>query len=187
MEQRYHHFGANSCLHAQARRGVVLYCTYCVSHMKCTKWIFCWVDHICPSIHITVFQLQILLLYAHGYTVFRCRVFNPSEWSDEHCSSQRKLFLQWSDEQCSSCCMLSFICLYLDNIGSKCNRATSCLFMKELALLWCGRQFLEIIYSFFLCSRNLGFLFEVCNLTDDFMRSSNSEMKKETTVIAILT
>ena len=56
---------------------------------------------------------------------------NPSEWRDEHCSS---------------CCTLSLIRLYLDNIGSKCNRATSCLFMKVLALLWCGRQLLEIIY-----------------------------------------
>ena len=63
-----------------------------------------------------------------------------------------------SDEHCSSCCTLSLIRLYLDNIGSKCNRAASCLFMKELALLWCGRQLLEII-SFFLCSQNLGFLF----------------------------
>ena len=46
--------------------------------------------------------------------------FNPSAWSDDHCSS---------------CCMLSLIRLYLDNIGSKCNRAALCLFVKELALL----------------------------------------------------
>ena len=59
--------------------------------------------------------------------------------------------------------------------------------MKELALLWCGRQLLEIIYSFFLYSRSVGFLFAVCNLTDSFMRPSNSEMKQETNVIAILT
>ena len=75
------------------------------------------------------------------------------------------------DENCSSCCMLSLIRLYL-NIGSKCNRAASCLFMKELALLWCGRQFLEIISSFFLCSRSLGLLFVVPNFTDGFMRLS---------------
>ena len=99
-------------------------------------------------------------------------VFNPSVWSDEHCSS-------W--------CTLSLICLYLDNIGSKCNRAASCLFVKELSLLWCGRQLLEIISSFFLCSRTLGFLFAVPNSTDDFMRPSNSEMKQETNVIAIVT
>ena len=71
--------------------------------------------------------------------------------------------------------------------GSKCNRATSCLFMKELGILWCGKQSLEIIYSFLLCSRNLGFLFAVRNLTDDFMRPYNSKMKQETNVIAILT
>ena len=48
--------------------------------------------------------------------------------------------------------------------------------MKELAILWHGKQLLEIIYSFFLCSRNLGFLFAVHNLTDDFMRPYNSEI-----------
>ena len=61
--------------------------------------------------------------------------------------------------------------------GSKCNRATSCFFIKELAILWCGKQLLEFIYSFFLCSRILGFLFAVHNLTDNFMRPYNSEMK----------
>jgi len=93
----------------------------------------------------------------------------------------------WSDEQCSSCYMLSLIRLYLNNIGSKCNQAASCLFVKELALLWCGRQLLEIISSFFLCSRCLGFLFAVPNFTDGFMRLSNSQMKQETNVIAIVT
>jgi len=83
----------------------------------------------------------------------------------------------WSDEHCSSCCTLSLIRLYLDNIGGICNRAASCLFMKELALLWCGRQLLEIISSFFLCSRSVGFLFAVPNFTDGFMRPFNSEMK----------
>ena len=82
---------------------------------------------------------------------------------------------------------LSFILLYLDNIASKCNQAASCLFMKELALLWCGRQLLEIISSFFLCSRSLVFLFAVPNFTDGFMRLSHSEMKQETNVIAIVT
>ena len=84
---------------------------------------------------------------------------NPSVWSDEHCSSERKHFLQWSDERCSSWCTLSLIRLYLDNIASKCNRATSCLFMKELALLWCGKQLLEIIYSFFSLLSKFGFSF----------------------------
>ena len=72
----------------------------------------------------------------------------------------------WSDEHCSSWYTLSLIRLYLDNIGSKCNWAASCVFLKELALLWCGRQLLEIISSFFLCSRSLGFLFAVPNFTD---------------------
>ena len=91
-----------------------------------------------------------------------------------------------SDEHCSSCCTLSFIRLYLDNLGSKCNQAASCLFMKELALLWCGRELLEIISSFFLCSRSLGFLFAVPNFTGNFMHPSNSEMKQRTNVIAIV-
>ena len=46
--------------------------------------------------------------------------FNPSVWSDEHCSS---------------CCTLSLIRLYLDKLVSKCNQAASRLFVKELALL----------------------------------------------------
>ena len=44
---------------------------------------------------------------------------------------------------------LSLIRLYLDNIRRKCIRAALYVFMKELALLWCGRQFLQIIASFF--------------------------------------
>ena len=84
---------------------------------------------------------------------------NPSAWSVEHCSSQRKHHLSWSDEHCSSCCTLSLIHLYLDNIGSKCNRAALCLFMKEMALLWCGRLLLEIISSFFSLLSNFVFSF----------------------------
>ena len=34
-----------------------------------------------------------------------------------------------------ACCTLSFIRLYLDKLGSKCNQAASRLFVKELALL----------------------------------------------------
>ena len=97
-------------------------------------------------------------------------------------------FLQsWSAEHCMSCCTLSLIHLYLNNIGNKCNLAASCLFVKELALLWCGIQLLEIISSFFfLLSRSSSFLFAVHNFTDGFMRPSNSEMKQETNVIAIV-
>jgi len=69
-------------------------------------------------------------------------------------------FLQsWSAEHCMSWCTLSLIRLYLYNIGSKCNRAASCLFVKELALLWCGRQLLEIISSFFSPLSKFGFSF----------------------------
>ena len=85
-----------------------------------------------------------------------------------------------NDDHCLSCCTLSLIRVYLNDIGSKCNQAASCLFMKELALFRCGRQSLEIISSFFFCSRSLGFLFAVPNFTDGFMRPSNSEMKQET-------
>ena len=61
-------------------------------------------------------------------------MFNPSARSDEH----------WS-----SCCTPSLIRLYLDNLGSKCNQAALCLFVKELALFRCGRELIEIISSFF--------------------------------------
>jgi hypothetical protein len=60
--------------------------------------------------------------------------------------------------------------------------------MKELALVWCGRQLLEIISSFFsLSSQSLGFLFAVPNFIDGFMRLSHSEIKQEANVIASLT
>ena len=115
-------------------------------------------------------------------------IFNPSAWSDECCSSWRKHHLSCNDEHCSSCCTLSLIPLYLDNIGRKCNRAALYVFTKELALLWCGRQFLQIIASFFLSSRNSGgFLFAVHNFTGGFMGLWNEEMKHETNVIAIIT
>ena len=62
---------------------------------------------------------------------------------------QRKHHLSWRDEHCSSCYTFSLSRLYLDNIGSKRNWAALCLFMNEMALLWCGRQLLEINSSFF--------------------------------------
>jgi hypothetical protein len=46
-------------------------------------------------------------------------------------------------------CMLPLIRQYLDNIWIKCNRNTSCVLTNVLADLWCGRQFLEVINSFF--------------------------------------
>ena len=88
-------------------------------------------------------------------------ILNPSARSDERCSSRQKHLLLWSDEHCSSCCTLSLILLYLDNIGRKCNRAALFVFMKELALLWCGRQFLQIIASFFSLLSNFGW-FSFC-------------------------
>jgi hypothetical protein len=84
---------------------------------------------------------------------------NRSVWSDGHCSSYQKHHLSWSDERCSSRYVLSLIRLYLDNIESKCNPAASCLFMKELALLWCGRQLLEIISTFSSLLSKFGFSF----------------------------
>jgi len=42
-------------------------------------------------------------------------------------------------------------------------------------------------FIFFLLSRISSFLFVVPNFTDGFMRPSNSEMKEETNVIAIVT
>ena len=37
-----------------------------------------------------------------------------------------------------ACCTVLLIRLYLDNIGRKFNRTASCVFVKELALLWSG-------------------------------------------------
>jgi len=93
---------------------------------------------------------------------------NPSVWSDGHCSSYSKHHLSWS-EHWSSCCTLSLIRIYLDNLGSKCNRAASCLVVKELALLWCGRQLLEIISSFFSLLPNFGY-----SLNDDHCLSCST-------------
>ena len=65
-------------------------------------------------------------------------------------------------DHCLSCCTLSLIRLYLDNIGSKCIRAALFLFVKELALFRRGRQFLEIISSFSSLLSNFGYSF--CSL-----------------------
>jgi hypothetical protein len=73
-----------------------------------------------------------------------------------------------------------------DNIGRKCNRAGLYVF-KELALLWCRTQFLQIITSLFSLLSNLGFLFAISNFTGGFMGLWNEEMKYETNVIAIIT
>ena len=70
-----------------------------------------------------------------------------------------------------------------DNIGRKCNRAALYVFTKVLALLSCGRQFLQIIASFFLSSRILGFLFAIPNFTAGFMRLWNEETNYETNVM----
>ena len=58
-----------------------------------------------------------------------------------------------------ACCTVLLIRLYLDNIWRKCNRTASCVFVKELALLWSGWQFLEIISSFFSLLSKSGFSF----------------------------
>ena len=93
------------------------------------------------------------------------QTLNPSAWSEEHCSSQRKHHMSWSDEQCSSWGTLSLIRLYLDHIGSKFNRAALCLFVKQPALLWCGRQLLEIISLFFSLLSNFRFSICSCGVT----------------------
>ena len=53
----------------------------------------------------------------------------------------------------------SLIRLYLDNKGRKCNRAALYVFRKDLALLWCWRQFLHTIASFFPLLSKFGFSF----------------------------
>jgi len=62
---------------------------------------------------------------------------------------------------CLSCSTLSPIRQYLGNIMSKCNRADSYLFIKELAPFRCGTPLLEIISSFFSSSM---FGFSFCSL-----------------------
>ena len=94
-----------------------------------------------PSSHV--------LASCEGYGTLQKLSVNPSAWSNEHCLSQRKRHLSWRDEHCSSCCTLSLIRLYHDNIGRKCNRAAFHVFTKELALLQRGKKSLQIIASFF--------------------------------------
>ena len=84
-------------------------------------------------------RLLNISLYTLGNDKALHVLINPSAWSDERCLSKRKHHLSWSDEQHSSCCELSLIRLYLDNIGRKCNRTASCVFGKELGVSWCGR------------------------------------------------
>ena len=55
------------------------------------------------------------------------------------------------------CCTVLLIRLYLDKIGRKCKRAAMYMFTKVLALLWCGRQLLQIIASFFSLLSKFGF------------------------------
>jgi hypothetical protein len=74
------------------------------------------------------------LTFQRGVTSAACHSENITSWNDEHCLSR---------------CTLSLIRQYLENRWSKCNRAASCVLVNVLALLWCGRQFLEIISSLF--------------------------------------
>jgi len=46
---------------------------------------------------------------------------------------------------------------------------------------------INYFFIFFSALESLGFLFAVLNFTDGFMHPSNSEMKQETNVIAIIT
>ena len=58
-----------------------------------------------------------------------------------------------------TCCTVLLIRLYLDNIWRKCKRAAMYMFTKVLALLWCGRELLQIIASFFSLLSKFGFFF----------------------------
>ena len=51
---------------------------------------------------------------------------------------------------------------YISTTGRKCNRAALYVFTKELARLWCGRQFLQIISSFFSLLSKFGW-FSFCS------------------------
>jgi hypothetical protein len=93
---------------------------------------------------ITLLIFYFFINFVYCFCPLTSTLINPSAWSDEHCSS---------------CCTVSLIRLYLDNIGRKCNPAALNVFTKELALLWCGRQFLQIIASFFPLLLNFWFSF----------------------------
>ena len=99
----------------------------------------------------------------------------------------RKSHISWNDEYCLSRCTLSLIEQHLDNVGRNCNRAASCVLIKWLALLWCGREFLEIISSFFFSPLEIWVLFLQSLIAQTALCVSNKEMKLETNVIAILT
>ena len=88
-------------------------------------------------------------------------LLNPSAWSDNHCSSRRKRHLSWSDSTARHGARSHSFVYISTTYGANVTGLLFCSFVKELALLWCGRQYLEIISSFFLCSRILGFRFAV--------------------------
>ena len=94
--------------------------------------------------------------------------------------------MSWSDGAVPACCTVLLIRLYLDNIGGKCNGNASCVFGKELAFLWCGRQFLEIISSFF-SPLEIWVYFLQSLIVQTALCVSNKEMKHEMNVIVIVT
>jgi hypothetical protein len=61
------------------------------------------------------------------------------------------------------------------------------MFTKELALLWCVSQLLQIIASFFFSPLEVWVFFAVSNFIGGFMGLWNEEKKYETNVIAIVT
>jgi hypothetical protein len=61
------------------------------------------------------------------------------------------------------------------------------MFKKELAFLWCERQFLQIIVSFFSLLSKFRFLFAVSNFISGLMGLWNEEMKYGTKVIPVIT
>jgi hypothetical protein len=92
-----------------------------------------------------------------------------------------------NDKHCLSCCMLSLVRQYLNNIWRKCNWAASCMFGECAGslIVWktVPRNYFII---FFHSSRNLSFLFGIYNCTDGFIHLSNKEIKLETNIIGIL-
>jgi hypothetical protein len=145
-------------------------CHSWIKQQLCSKWQDCWTHHkhgkpqICWVWSILV--LSRTLVFSLNIESVLCFTSSPGlSWifiAFKKTFNRNPALINpsvWSDEHCSSCCTLSFVRLYLDNIGRKFNWAALYVFMKELALLWCGRQFLQIIASFFSLLSKFGFSF----------------------------
>jgi hypothetical protein len=118
---------------------------------------WCSYTIIRECINSCLLKLQLL---KQSIKIHHCVVNTVAAWLQPHHHHRINHTLMYfnpsalSDERCSLWCTLPLIRLYLDNIGIKCNRTASCVFVKELALLWCGRLPRNYFFIFSLPSKS---------------------------------